>query len=223
MFQLIQTNMLKSLSALLLASTVSALATVTINFEVDSVYNSAGALTPSTSLGMLIADTTGDGFGQIFENSNISTGSFIGSNDLVIYRGDFNVGDAGDPPVPISGIWTAAIVATLADSFNSGDRLAFVWFPTLTINTTTATAASSYGLLTDSRWVTPADASNVTYQIITTPSQGIFTPGENALEIADAMARAMFTVGAIPEPSTFGLLAGAAGLAFASSRRKRRA
>jgi hypothetical protein len=198
-----------------LCAVSSSYATVTVFFNVDSVFTATGEFVPATGLGMLLVDVDGNGFGSIVENSNLSSGSFVGSNDLVAFSKDFSDGP---------GIWTASPTLTLSGAFNAGDRIAFAWFPTLTTSSSAAPASVSYGLLSDSRWVTPGEGleNAPAYQIISTNPQG-FASNSNTLEIADALARAALTVGAIPEPSTFALLAGVVGLGFASSRRRRHA
>jgi hypothetical protein len=193
-------------------------AAVAISFNIDSVFTSSGASVPTSGLGMLVADTTGDGFGAILEGS-LASGALVGSSDLIVYRASFET-------FGTNGVWSElASNLSLSGNWTANDRLAFVWFPTLTISSLTASNSISYGLLSDVSWVTPADGSfnETTYQSITTTNNGFFTPNSATLSIPDSMARALLTVGAIPEPSTFALLAGVVGLGFASSRRRRHA
>lgn len=195
-------------------------AAVTINFSVDSVYTSAGAAVPTTGLGLIIADTTGDGFGQINAGS-ISVGSLLGSSDLVVFSADFST-------FGTDGVWfVAATDLSFSNSWNGNDKLAFVWFPTLTSGSSTVQNGLEYGLLADASWVTPSDggSNENTYQIISSGGNGFFGANANTLQLTNSQARSILSVGgvAIPEPSSFAALAGLGILGVVATRRRRSA
>jgi|GEM_PF-1291707 len=189
---------------------------IDIGFSVDRVYDASGIPVPVTGLGLLLADTDGDGFGAIAPG-NLAIGSLVGSSDLVLYRADFSTADGETP-----GIWfESAAGLTLSGSWNQGDVLAFVWFPTLTLSSLTATAGDAYGIATFSLWVTPADGSGVAYQLVSSTNNGLFTPSPDypTLELPDAALRASYAV--VPEPAAFLLVTPLAALLAAIASRGR--
>lgn len=177
-------------------------AAVVIDFNVDSVRTSAGALVPTSGLGLLLADTAGDGFGAI-NAGGISAGDMVGSFDYIIYRADFSA-------FGTDGVWSQSTgLLTLTGSWTAGDNLAFVWFPTLTIASTTVSGGVSYGLLSNSGiWTTPADGTSTTdpYQIISVTNNGFFSSNAATLSVTDNQSQASLTT--VPEPATLALFAG---------------
>lgn len=198
---------------LLLAPVLVAQAAVTIRFNADSLRDDSGLAVSTSALGLIVADTTGNGFGQLSVGS-ISVGSFIGSSDLVVFRADFT--SAGTPGVFSS---TASNVNLFGD-WGAGDQLAFIWIPTFTTVSTNLSAGVRYGLVTDSAWLTPSDGGlSPVFQVISTTSNGFFSLNATTLSISDVQSRASLSV--IPEPSTFVLFTGLGVIGFVATRRRR--
>ena len=203
---------------MLFAGVVAAHGGVTITFRVDQVYDTDGAPVSVSGLGMIIADIDGDGFGAI-QSGGIGVGDFIGSSDSILYRADFSSADGTTP-----GIWFESLSnITLTAGWTQGDALAFVWVPHLTTASLSVSEGEFYGLATYSSWVTPADGGSVTYQLISSTNNGVFTPTPDypTLQLPDVQLRATNIVSAVPEPSAFALIAGTLGLAFVAGRRRR--
>jgi len=205
-------TLLLLLPVLVLAS--PARASVSIDFNVDSVRNSLGIAVDTTSLGFLVADTAGDGFGTI-SSGGISVGDYVGSNDLIIYRADFSA--FGTP-----GVWSQTTGAlTLSGGWSANDNIAFVWMPTLAISSNSVGAGVSYGLMSNPGvWVTPNDGSQTTipYQLISTTNNALFTSNDATLSISDLQSNASLTT--VPEPSTYALLLTGLGTIYFLRRRR---
>ena len=188
---------------------------VVIDFNVDEVRTTAGVPVTQPALGFLVADTTGDGFGTIAAG-NISVGDIVGSNDLIIFRADFS-------NFATDGVWSQTTgLLTLTGNWTASDNLAFVWFPTLSISSTSVGGGVSYGLLANAGvWVTPTDGSSTTdpYQIISTTNNGLFSSNNVTLSVTDSQSRASLTT-AVPEPATWALLAGSLTTVMVFRRRR---
>jgi len=196
---------------------LSARGEIEIGFNVDRVYDASGVPVPVTGLGLLIADTGGDGFGSI-QPGSLAAGGFVGSADLVLHMADFSGADGTTP-----GIWfETAAGLILSGAWTQGDTLAFVWFPTLSLSASLASAGDSYGRATFSEWITPSDTSTVVYQLLSGTNNGLFTPSPEfpTLELADVALKASLAV--VPEPSSLTLLAGGLGLVVALGTCRRR-
>ncbi len=208
--------------ALLAANTVYG--TVAINFNADMLRNSLGSPVSTTSLALLVADTSGAGFGGILNASALInqystiTSTTTGSNLMVLWRSDFSA-------FGTNGIVSfAATPLTLQGSWVAGDKLAIVWFPTLTLANTSLAGGTSYGLITNSNWVTPTNGGTtpIPYQVISTTNNGAFTSNANTSNLTNAQTNATFTV--VPEPGSLSLLLlGGCGLFAARRYLKRKA
>lgn len=203
------------LALTVIGSVPLASAAVTINLAIDSVRTSSGDFVPTSTLGLLIADVDGDGFGAIQAGASLTYGSVIGSGDFVVGQFDFT-------SFSTPGITAVSVLADLAGAWASGARLAVVWIPDLVIGSTSVGLGVNYGIASDITWVTPADGfSNVSqYQLISSSNYGAFSPNATTLSISDLASRASLST--IPEPSAAVALTGAAILSFAATRRRRR-
>lgn len=195
----------------------SALADVTINFNIDSLRDSTGSEVSVTSLGLIVADTGANGFSNL-SVGNISTNSLIGADDLIVGRFDYSSFGTG-------GAAQVAITNTFSKGWSPNNQLAVIWLPSLTLTRTSLSGGESYGMVTLSSWLTPGDSgSNATaYQILSTTQIGFFSSNANTLSISNLQSRASLNVSAIPEPTTFAALFGAAALGLAAFRRRRTA
>ena len=202
-------------------------ATVTMNILLAAeLYEADGTtLAPYTSLILLVADTTGNGFANLQPGADVSLGTlqtnnmgvpsiFVdGSDDLIVGRWQLgaNLGDNGyfagvSGPIGLSGNW------------NAGDALAVLWFPTLTTSSTTAPASTTYGkflgvpvLDGSDPWITPSDGGTINLIFQTTAAGG---------SQSNSLGTASYTIGApIPEPSRLVLL-GLGGLGVFFRRRR---
>ncbi len=193
----------------------------TINFNLiggETIFSDNGTtMAPSNSLVLLVADTTGGGFGNL-DVGNITVGSTIntGGNDLVV--GLLSIYN-GQP-----GLLYSTFNTSLFGAWDAGDPLAIYWIPSLTISNTTVGSGVSYGWFTDSSaaggsaaWITPADGSNVNPLYFSTVSD-IFGEVNAASNAGYASLSTSATV--VPEPSTFGLLGGLLALGVAFWRRR---
>lgn len=121
---------------------------------------------------------------------------------------------------------TGALDLSSVSGWNAGDPLGLLWFPTLTLASTTIDAGTQYGFYRNGAavdstlaWTTPADGTDNYLLGFFTQDGGELSPGPGAANPA-AAGNASFTVGGVvPEPSRMMLgLFGILGLAF---RRRR--
>lgn len=137
----------------------------------------------SDTLGVLLVDTLGDGIA--LDAAMISDESFWGGTDNYIagITGSSNLfGPGSDVVVSFSAQSANNAVLSTGQSFY------IAWFPGLISSVTTIGLGQAYGLTRDSSWVLPTDG------------------GTFAGNPAGAGGNALFTVGAIPEPSTYALI-----------------
>jgi hypothetical protein len=222
-------NTPKILLAVALASAaLTAHATITFTtIGADELFaNASGTIAaPANSLVLLVADTTGGGFGNL-DAGNISVGATIdsGGNDLVVgqlstfttgildFSGGFSINTTVSTPT--SGIWIA------------GDALAIYWIPSLTTSSSTVSSDVAYGIYTSAvnstpsgsdAWITPTDGSN--YPAIYFESSGDeFFGSDNAP--ADTGDANLLTA-VIPEPADAALLCAGAALGLVWFRRRK--
>jgi hypothetical protein len=192
-------------------------AAVTFNIIADTLRTAGGTAMPQTGLVMLVASTTDGTFGGLSQGSSLALNSLIADgNDQILAKWNLVVNETDGlfadttGPLNFSGNWGAT------------DKLALLWFPTLTLSSSSLVGGESYGLwsgppnLQDGgdAWTTPGDGSTVSLNFLTSTGGGTH---------ATALGNASLTVSGaavIPEPSrAFLLLGGLVGLAM----RRRRA
>lgn len=184
--------------------------------QVGDTFDQSGALIANGAVGVLVADFSNNGILDA-RNTVLSVNSFIG----------------GGTDDRILGVYTASsgnfdfsgLTFEYTGSFNAGDHLYFLWFPSVTTVGATVGSGVSYGSFrsdvvqaasgADIAWVAPADGNYTLLGI--TASQG----GDPAVTPAALTANLITAGAAIPEPSTAAALAASAILGFAATRRRR--
>ena len=173
------------------------------------------AVTVANGSWILVADTTLDGFGELGAGG-IEIDDFVGSQDLIIGKGEFGGGFNIDGAVSDSlpGM-------NFGNGWDVGDPLALIWFPDAGMTPSTIGGGEAYGFYTSATgedasdpWITPADGtSNHKLDALTADGSGFFGSGtvDPSLVQADQLT--------IPEPSTS--LLGLLSLAFFLGRRRR--
>lgn len=150
--------------ASLLAS--GAQADVGLIVSAANLQDENGALAPTGSIAILVADTAGDGFATaLLPTSPLSPGSFLigfdkPTNDVVIARWDLS-------SLNISGQLLNMTNVSLGGPLATGRPLALYWFPSLTPASTNV-GLTAFGFYTDSAgvdgsdpWVLPTDGTLV--------------------------------------------------------------
>ncbi|MFH1500275.1 MAG: PEP-CTERM sorting domain-containing protein [Verrucomicrobiota bacterium] len=138
-------------------------------------------------------------------------GSFVSGDEYVLgsWTVDTEVAGLGSFSVVLNGLSLNASVVT-------GQQIGLYWFDELNFGSLSPSSGDSYGFYSDAAWLIPADGATGSYSLITSsldPS-GV---------VADSNTIASLTVGAIPEPSSFALLFGAAAIGMVGCRRRQRA
>ncbi len=194
-----------------LGLTSSCWADWTINFSIDGLRNSSGVFVPASSLVLLVADMNNNGYTAPVANFSTALDASWGSDDKVIAR-------FSDVTNNINGVFDAAIMGS---DIYAGKNIAMYWFPTLSLASTVMAGGTSYGttstFLTPTGWTTPASSGTTNLTFLGQNSTGNLGSGI----YTNAQMTAGVTVSAIPEPSTFAALFGAAALGMAAYRRRR--
>lgn len=207
---------LQCLTAFLASAAISH-ASITFSIGAAELRDDEGAVAPTSTLYLLIADITGDGFGSVDGTINriqngapLGVGSLIDNMGLlVLHRGDLS----GAGP----GFAFDSVTLDLGSGWEENDALALLWFPTLSPASTHTLAGDPYGFYTDPTgidfsdpWFTPADGSSDYTLNFVTVSQGGSNP--------DSTGNASLAV--IPEPAIAAVLGGLFVLGLAVWRRR---
>ncbi len=210
-----------AVAALFTLALSDASATVSFSGTFEAFNTSAGSGNPApiTSLVLLIADTTGDGFQGFLSGSSTTVGSLLNSDDEIIYRDDMSAFfTPGVYSLATPGLTLDSTAASAnAGTWSPGDNIAIVWFPTLTVATLSLTAGNSYGMLTagttgSDAFSTPGDPGSRIWQYYSTDaSSGFFEAGNGTPTVANQTV--------VPEPTSL-LLAGIASLGLMIRRRR---
>jgi hypothetical protein len=166
------------------------------------VNDGMGNPVADNQLVLLIANESGStGFNTLMAGS-ITPGGFLdGSYQILDIQGTFNFGTPGSLGNEIQLNYTGTY-----QNLQAGDQLAVVWFTDVSSNSTVLTAGNIYGLYTENDATWQAPSAN----------------GEADLTIPGGQDANMTTtsLSAVPEPSTYALIVGAAALLFAAWRRR---
>jgi hypothetical protein len=188
-------------SFLLLGAATLSRATVTIDFTVG-ILNDVTGSTP-------VAD--GSLIQLIGSSDNVfaapTPGAFIGGNDVLLFSGSFDSSTSGGT--------TGAMLFSLSNiTLTPGTNLLLRWFPTLTGGSGSPgglTPYGEYGSLTDGSWVSPANGSTVSINLLTVSAGG---------STLDSFGNASLSTAAIPEPSTYAAIFGVMALGLVAYRRR---
>lgn len=200
------------------AVSMTARATVTLQVFGGPFFEPDGTtLVSENSIGILVADTTGNGFLTIesLAGFDLTVGDYWG-DDLVMgvfgAASDSTIGDT------LSGL-------TYSGNFGEGDAIGFYWFPELFSVGGTITGTTSWGFYrtnlidgnsgADMAFYMPTDGTDGTLAFF----HSGFASGAIA-SIADFTATS--GASAVPEPGTSAALMGVVMLGFVAARRKRR-
>lgn len=205
---------------------------VSFDLQVDLLQtDKVGESLPLTSLWLLVADTSRNGFADVPVTSLGSGSGDVtsfhltlegGGDDLILWRGDLAGGGFDVPGLLIGSPDQLAFQrGTYGDLlWDTGDPLAIYWFPTLTPSSTATNAGDSYGYLSaqspefGNPWVTPGDYISYSLYFVTSNDTGLTGLAGTA---APEMLVASYTV--VPEPATYATWGGLAGLLAAAWRR----
>ncbi len=222
-----------SLIVALLATAVSASATISVSLVADQLQGPNGAPLSRDSLVLLIVSTTNATFEPIAPGSATSVGSPLFSSetpgdDYIVYRTFITQDEADFSPgllfKQIDDANGGALNFSTVPGWNPGDPLALIWFPTLTGSSSLITANTRYGQYTNSLafngsepWITPADGtSNYPLRFFTSDAAS----GEQPAGPTNPAIAGRASLVVAPEPGS-AVLAGV-GLATLLGRRRRR-
>ena len=216
------TNRILLCSTLLLLAISPASATISFLIDGDSLKDSTGGALAQSSLFMLVSSTTNGTFDAITEGSLTAVGNLLNADDKILFRGNL----LGSPDANgVLQIATGALTLNAGSLTNwtVGDPLALLWFPTLTVGSSTIPAGTKYGLYTNASavdgsdpWITPADGTTDHSLLFYTTDGLNLGPGSNPASAGNAS----LTVAAVPEPSRSML--GLIGFGMLALRRRRR-
>lgn len=178
-----------TLSALLLLAVTVARATVSLEVAADRLDDVSGSPVPAGSLILLVADTDGDGLGQVVAGE-MSLRSFldgISGDDLIVHRSDLSaLGIPGAYGVATGGL---ELGGSGGGQWSEGDVLYLVWFPNLSLANGSVPVGEAYGAR--ALGLTPADGSNEAYTYVAPVNGGTF--GDAPIPLASTNLRADLT------------------------------
>ncbi len=155
-------------------------ATISLQIGADRLNDASGNAAPTTTLALIVADTSGDGLGPVRPGSIALNAPLNGSSgdDIIVVRTDLSVsGTAGVLSTFASGLDFASVTN---GTWGAGDPLYLVWFPTLISSDTTLSAGVAYGAIPLGS--TPGDGDSESLFYISPTNTGAFSqnPTQNA-------------------------------------------
>jgi hypothetical protein len=209
------------LALALTASTLTTANAVTFNIGLDGVRDADGNFVSGNTLALIVVDTGNDGFSSTFSGSGVA-GQFLadGSNDYIAWRGDFSASGA-------DGVFFDTVVFNISAPIANAQNFALYWLPGLTTGDALS-VVSSHGFYSSanstqfdssSAWnVGSNNGAQYNLNAFTVNNTGNLTSNPDLSGLDDS---ALTATNAIPEPSTFAMLAGLGVLGCAILRRKR--
>lgn len=206
-----------SLAALLVLLASAAKAqTFSIDFQAGVLTDRFGDPLSDGRLVLLVADTGNDGFGPLLSGRALHTGSFLNSDDQILFGTSIDSDSFG-----AGSIVGSATGLKFSDfpSLTVGRSLALIWFSSATSES--LSGGEEYGLFTGgltplagNPWAVPAQGALIELSFLTDAvDEGVYS---------SLLGQTSHTVSAIPEPSTYAVLLGLAVLGFAAYRRRSR-
>lgn len=198
------------LSGLALFAASSAMAqSFAVEFQAGILRDRFGNPLSDGSLVLLVADTGDNGFTSLLAGSDLSVGSFLNSDDQILFRAVVDSDQFGVGSV----VGSANLIFDEFPTLEVGHTLSLIWFSSVTGSSLTLTGGEDYGLFSagvEDDWIVPSASSLVELSFVTQAAEGSYS---------DSLSIASFSV--IPEPSTYAALLGIASLGFAALHRRR--
>jgi hypothetical protein len=197
-------------SALFTAS--SAKASVTINFELGTMYSSTNTSTvmPVGGIINILAWTNGTGWAT---NAGALSNLFTSLTNSFVPTGAILVGQITNDAL-LPGVTDGHINYSYAGSFQPGVQLLAVVYPSLTASDT-APGVGTVGFFyrtdsilnnSDIAWIAPADGSTYSLNALTTDVSGSLSTNQFTSGAGAAGGNGFTTASAVPEPSTSALI-----------------
>jgi|UniRef100_UPI003784643F MYXO-CTERM domain-containing protein len=201
-----------------LVSTTSLRASILFDLSGELLKNNSGVAIPTNALILLVADTTNNGFATITDGSSLALNAALNSgDDRVLAR--FDLSNSGT-----AGVFAEGPSLNLGSGWDTGDPLALLWFPALTLASSAASAGDNYGLFSgpalngSDAWITPNDAT-IGHKLWFFTSDATLLPSPPPGSHASGLGNASLSVTGVPEPSRS--LLGLIGLGVLALRRRR--
>ncbi|PQJ30188.1 PEP-CTERM sorting domain-containing protein [Rubritalea profundi] len=185
----------------------------TLNFSLGQMWDSSNVLIPENTVGILVADITGSGFGSmetdLFNFDLNSTIDVTGGGSQTLIGTDFEVLSILSADSNNAFLTRSVSGIAYDDGLGAGDNLAFIWLPGLTSTGDSITGGQSFGLITgltgaqngsgtDDFIIPGSPSDTVTFSFFSTNIGGGLVP------IVDFTAD--LNIAAIPEPTSIALL-----------------
>jgi hypothetical protein len=195
--------------AAFLALTAYAHANWSLLVDIDGLRDQSGSFTPPSTLVLIVADISGNGFSTPLTDYSTAINSGWGADDTVIGRFNDTLNDT-------PGVFSVQVDG--ADVY-AGKNIALYWFSTLDLTATTLSNGLSYGTTSslNTEWVAPAVGATDSITFLGANSTGTLGSGS----YTNTQMSANLTITAVPEPATYAALFGLAAVGFCAWRKRR--